>query len=398
MEKRKILFVLEGFSNLSEANAICVNDIIIELNYMGVNCTVISVENSVTSNLNNIITCEYSYSSKKNKYLRMITKLIFMPIGRLQLVREIQKKIDVLLKNDEYAALIAVINPVESAEAVKNSLKKFNKVKSILYEIDPASNRYKNPKNIFEKYAKYRSIKWEKRIYSIFDVVVHMETHREHFSNLFNNLFVEKTVFWDIPSLKVNILKKKTHEQNNPFVFLYAGAFYPKLRNPDRMIEIFIELIKTYAIDFKLEIYTGSNMFSHIEELIYGFEDNISVHHYIKQDELNEVICNADVLVDLGNSDSDFLPSKPFHYMGTGKPIIHFSPDRNDVSLDYIKKYNNSLIIDQNSNDKDILTSILAFLNSLNQRCLPEKEELEMTFEKNTAKYTARRIVDLLNG
>ena len=392
--KKKIIFVLEGFSNLSEANAICISDIINELKNLEVDCTVISVDPPDSIKQKNVISCTYSPNKRLNGIFRIINKILLMPISRPSVVKLLHKKIEEQLKSEKYDALIAVVNPVESAEAVKN----ISNIKKILYEIDPASNRYKTPRSFLEKYTKRRSIKWEKKSYSLFDIIIHMETHRKHFVEIFKDDFIDRTVYLDIPSLKINVREKLYHVEDTPYRFLYAGAFYPKLRNPDRMIQIFIELLNTYKLNIIFEIYTGKNMFTHIQKLITGFEDKILLHPYIKPEELNEIINNTDVLVDLGNSESDFLPSKPFLYIGTGKPIIHFSPDCDDVSIDYIKKYTGSLIINQNDNDKEIIESIVEFVNSLSCYYPPKKEDIEKIFEKNTTQYTAHRIVELLNG
>ena len=83
----------------------------------------------------------------------------------------------------QYRAVIAVENPSEAVAAVCKLKKQARSLKCILYEIDPASNRYKNPKGVLEKYITSKNRKWESKVYKYYDTIIHMKSHYFHYED-----------------------------------------------------------------------------------------------------------------------------------------------------------------------------------------------------------------------
>ena len=126
-------------------------------------------------------------------------------------------------------------------------------------------------------------------------------------------------------------------------------------------------------------------------------ENSFLVSNYISQDALRVELCKADFLLDLGNKESDFLPSKTFQYMGTGKPIIHFMPDTSDVSVDYLRRYKDAISVFMDTSENNI-NSIVSFIQK--ERLSPsicDSEELMQLFWENTPQYTAQKLMEILN-
>ena len=100
---------------------------------------------------------------------------------------------------------------------------------------------------------------------------------------------------------------------------VFAGSFYSTIRNPETMLESFGELN-----DDKIMLHLYS---SGCEELIKRYNStcrNIIAHGRVSQDDIKKIYEDADVLVNVGNANDDFVPSKTFEYIGIGKPIINF--------------------------------------------------------------------------
>ena len=103
----------------------------------------------------------------------------------------------------------------------------------------------------------------------------------------------------------------------------------------------------------------------------------------------------ADILVSVGNKQSDYLPSKVLEYIGTGKKIIHFYSDPQDVSLDYFRRYPKVLLISELESVDDVIKKIMAFIKRHDFEVLNESIILER-FVENTIDYSASKIKELL--
>lgn len=386
---KRIACIVEGYVNQTEANAICLNEIIEEMN-TEVLIDVITIESNRSGWNNNIYSIDKSKSIIKNEFIRKVVKFTHMPIGNKNLSKLIAKETNKVLNHNKYDTLMVIVNPIEAADAICLIREKNPDLKIILYEIDPASNRYKNPKSLIEKLWKRKSILWEKHIYKNCDEIIHMKSHYNHFSQNHFSQFNSKTHFLDIPNFKVNVLPNK---KNNICQMVYAGAFYPVLRNPFPMIDILKKLSK--IVNIEVHIYTGNNMKSEIEKSVKNYE-MFHVNDYVSQEELMKIYTNSDILLDLGNMDSDYLPSKPFQYMGTGKPVIHFKQDESDVTIKYFKKYKNALIVSL-KNETQGLKEITEFINNMKNKSVSyTREELENLFYENTPKYTAEKLLEII--
>ena len=54
---------------------------------------------------------------------------------------------------------------------------------------------------------------------------------------------------------------------------------------------------------------------------------------------------HADVLVSLGNTYDNQMPSKLFGYFATGKPVLHLAVSENDPTLPYLVRYPLALVL-----------------------------------------------------
>lgn len=386
---KRVLIVLEGYKNLSEANAVCIDSLVKVWEKSNIVVDILSIEDKKYSEHNNVYILENRYTSKNN-IIRKINKFLNMPIGSRGLVKALIYRVCDLVEKNKYNCIVCTVNPAETANIIPNVKIQYPNIKCILYEIDPTSNRYKTPKNFVEKLWMYRAKIWEAYIYKYSDLIVHMKTHKQHFSSKWYDKFNEKTIYLDIPCLIKKYIEKHNSDFSGKKRFVYAGSFYPQLRNPRQMIDILWQYSQKYSI--QVDIYTGKNMWDTLMLYIKGRENVFKLHEFVSQDNLNNIFSQSDALLDLGNKDSDFLPSKTIQYIGTGLPIIHFAPDMSDVTIPYLKKYENCLLIYLNEYDtRKYIQQIQLFLGE-RQREVVFSKKLEEVFIENTPKYTADRL------
>jgi hypothetical protein len=114
-------------------------------------------------------------------------------------------------------------------------------------------------------------------------------------------------------------VSKNKSEKGKALVGVYAGSFYEKIRNPRFMLSVLSRLNRN---TFKLVLYSKG-----CENVVgeYATVDNIEQHGLITPTQLAEEYRKSDILIGVGNSVSDFLPSKTFEYIAQGKPIVYFN-------------------------------------------------------------------------
>jgi hypothetical protein len=387
---KKVLCILEGYHGLTEANAICLSNIAKYWVKEGFLFDVLSIEKERSPEKDGVIQCVIPAELINNKFVRITRKFINMPVGRPFLVKLILDIFDELMPTEKYDGLLAIVNPVESAVAAVEIKKRHPSIYTVLYEIDPSSNRYKNPSNLFEKWWNIRSTRWEIETYRHFDRIIHMETHKKHFSSQKYKEFTSKTIYLDIPSY-VPQMPEINEEGRDEIKLLYAGAFYPKLRNPKGMIEI-LKRVKE-KIKIKTVIYTGNQMYEEVKAMTED-DRSFELNHYASQEVLRQEINDSDILLDLGNMDSDYLPSKTIQYMSEGKPIIHFCPDDQDVTVSYLNKYPLSLIVREKDPYAETVEQILEFIKVIKMHPVCDPYKLISVFIENTPEYSGRVLME----
>ena len=123
----------------------------------------------------------------------------------------------------------------------------------------------------------------------------------------------------------------------------------------------------------------------------------MNLHESVSQEEINRITRDSDVLISIGNKDSDFLPSKTLVYMGTGKPIIHFYGDEHDTSLEYLRKYPRALLVNLEDDIEENAKKIVHFLSEpTDEICNPAL--LLNLFYENTSAYTAEKMYSFIDG
>lgn len=387
----RILVLTEEYKKISLPNSVCLKYIVDYLRRQGIDVDIISAEKEVYKNTKT----EYYFVEKKNnKIIYKINKLLNYPISARGKVQRYVEYVEKLLNKQRYSAIIAVQNPNETVAALKKIKEKHADETVILYEIDPASNRYKFPKGIIQKYLMKKAKKWEIKAYRRMDYIIHMKSHMNHYRNKTYKEFEDKTRYLDIPafrgdsSLEVNATDKKIS-------LIYAGAFYKKLRDPDKMLKILFALTKKLPIEVKM--FINAPMVEYVANKCKGKKE-FDISGYISEEKLKIIIKESSCLISLGNKESDFLPSKVLTYMGMEKPIIHFYYDDYDVSLLYLKKYRNAICVNLNDSVDNIVSDIQYYLKyDLNKNRLNSKELLEC-FKENTPEFTARKIIEILTS
>lgn len=167
--------------------------------------------------------------------------------------------------------------------------------------------------------------------------------------------YYKNTITINIPILK-NYQFTSHHDNKTP-TLIYTGIFYWNIRNPEKMLNI---LSKIDNINFKVYSQNCDDILEYYQSLFH--HSTLERHGRISHDQCLNEIQNADILISLGNTVTNQMPSKILEYISTGKPIIHFYFTDGDLCLNVLKKYPLCLLIDLNHYDEHDIEKINQFI------------------------------------
>lgn len=401
----KLLVLTNNYYPLKTANEICFQNILDKM--VDVDCSVVCFgdKETIVKQKNLAIYSIKGLTKRKinNIFLHYIFEffirtlsLFYRPSMKKNAVDAYVDKAVDIIKYDKPDIVISLLQPVASVESGYIIKKTYPEIKYVIYDLDTLSNcnfgvleNFPFLKRLYLKSVK----KYEKKVFTEADLIIHLNCHKVHFSDSFYDAFSSKTLFLGIPVLNIN----KSFKKNANKDFVYAGRFYGKLRDPKILIDIFENVLRLNVNKFN--IYTNDDYVKNINNLLAGknidIRDRFIVHSYVSQEKLDEIMDNIGFLVSLGNSYTDMFPSKIISYVGSLKPIIHIYQTPDDPVIEFLKKYPDALLI----NSKDSLeinsNKIIEFVNS--ERPVIEPEFIKEIYKENLPEYSANEIMSFLN-
>ena len=309
-----------------------------------------------------------------NKILFKIQKIVCSHPWRLG-YKELLKGIRTLNKKNSYDYLLCVSGNYCSSYSGA-IFKKESPIKLITYLTDPL---IENP-----LYASKR----KRNLLHDFDIIYSSSTMLAVTPIIYSNLKnKDKILPLEFPSF----FEKETYThdsknivfQKNKINLLYTGIFYPKIRTPDFLIKLLMNL----PDDFVLHICgsVSKKFLSKYKEAID--KKRLMVYGNINHQLLFNAISDCDFLVNVGNNTSYMLPSKLISYISTGKPIINIVKISNCPTLSYLFDYPNYVNIYENNRMEDNLNLLLSFVFKPHQ-IIPKKDIYKM-YERCTTDYVA---------
>ncbi len=368
---------------------ICYEDGNKEKQYDGVNIVKIHIPSFLNDN--------QSASNVKRKYqycMSLFSKLIHLrkyPLRSIKLVYNYIKEVEKLILIHGSVTIIASYTPLEAVVAAMKIKKSYPEtVKIVYYSTDTLSNEQSDDGILPKKYRTRLGISWEKKLFKVFDKILIMECHKDHYySDIFEE-FKGKFSLVNFPLFeKIENSYPKQRSNSNKINLVYAGTLYQKLRNPCYLNSILIELSEKFELE---AVFLGGGDCEEIME-IAEVDSGESIKYLGMQPHniAKKYISSADILLSIGNVESPMAPSKIYEYMSTGKPIIHTYTYDKDPCIEPLRKYGNALLL--KNTDKNGVKKVLEFIN--NRSCI-QYEEVEKIFIKSTPLYTVSIILEEL--
>ncbi|MBE6887134.1 MAG: glycosyltransferase family 4 protein [Ruminococcaceae bacterium] len=210
--------------------------------------------------------------------------------------------------------------------------------------------------------------------------------------------YLDKMVPLDFPNVK----KLPEHNpQDCVFSFdkdivnlLFCGIVHDDYRNPQFLLDSLSAVRKSGCDRFKLH-FLGSNESDSLRRFMT--ENDWVVHHgNVPLEKAFATMEQADVLINIGNTYDNQVPSKIFDYFAFGKPIINVEKIHNCPAREYISRYPCSVTLEEWNSSCDSTSALCQFLADC-KGSHTAFEEVEKLFYNCTLNYATDVFCDIID-
>ena len=313
-------------------------------------------------------------------------------------IRKVKHTLNEIYKQEGIDVLLPVSEPHEAIIAAVEFQNKHKNIILTPYKLDrfaEGNSLYEN--KILRKLKYPRHKKTELKTLNSCDALFALPPIANYYykSDVFLSL-KEKVIMTEHPLLKKPEICQNEPTKNNVLSMTYAGSLDTKLRNPEYMLRLLLNVLKENS-NMILNLFTFGNCQSILDNFKHDYGNSMYDGGKIPSDILTAKLSNSDFLITIGNNSDDEVPSKLFELLSYGKPIIHFYYSDKDAYINYLSKYPSALLIKM---DDSLFETNIAKLKEFCNNNVKSHflyEEIEKNFIESTPKYVANQFRTFLN-
>jgi hypothetical protein len=211
-----------------------------------------------------------------------------------------------------------------------------------------------------------------------------LNTLKEGYSKNYLKVIADRFNYFRLPFLKIPL---KISVENNVGInklkdtidITFAGTLYDESR-PIEYFCLFIKAAKGTKIRFHLMGKFYPKTLITLQKLKEFMPEQIFLYGFKTREFVLASLKSSDILINIGNNNSNQIPSKILEYIGFQKPIYSFIRDEKDAALEYLNLYKLSFVINENKDTpiSEIFDHALAFYNNC------KSEQLNITDLRNS--------------
>lgn len=292
-----------------------------------------------------------------------------------RMIREYKKAIRQTLRNKKIDLIIGFSEPCEILKAITQVE---TNVPFIAYKMDPWSSHYTRSGNI-DEYVQEKKCD-EKAAAIVLPNYIHA------YQAMGDDSIENKTKILELPNI-VNYgeIKRLDCFDQNKINCVFAGGMYKDIRNPEYAISLLGKLEKDNIVFHIWGRECNGKVLPDIlpSNVIYhGVTDSDSALNYIK---------SADILINIGNTICNQLPSKLITYISLGKPIINFVKIADCPTIEYLKKYPLAINIFECNENKEEVERVRTFCINSKGKGIPY-DEIKEKYRECTLEFVSEEL------
>jgi len=303
--------------------------------------------------------------------------------------QENQQMIDKMLKEEKYDYIFSFCEPYWRTEGVSES-DFIDNNKWCIYQLDP------HGLHELEYQDKTKTRKEELRQFDrceyIFTTPVLYEQYKndkEYSRNINKMLGIE------FPNIAEKVLedKKCIIDFDKSYCNIaFCGIIDDRYRSPEKFLSSISEIIDKGE---KIRVYfVGSKNSRVLKKYSELYPDSIFSIDKVELSDALLIQKNADILLNIGNTLSNMVPSKIFDYFSMGKPIINIQKIAECPAKRYFDKYPLCATV-KDFNDENYSGDLLNFIRKC-KNCKVPFENIRELYKQNTPEFIADSIIKFI--
>ena len=271
--------------------------------------------------------------------------------------RQVLSLAERIVEKENIDIVIGAYRPYESVYAARKLKERYGeKLKCVTVYLDLLLQRRNH--SYGQKLYEYKTGRSLKKDLNSLDLVMFPVSERKSIEKQHG---CKNIRFFDFPLYVKETGDKEFDPQfdKDAINLVYVGSLDENNRNPSRIFELLSD-VRSRGVNLRFHIWGNV---AGVERLIEKNKDFVDYHGYIDYTYVYSLLCRADYLVSVGNKVVfDMVPSKIFQLFSTGRPVINFVTNENDVSLPYFERYDfgcNLKIYDSDADNGGILYDTL---------------------------------------
>lgn len=306
-----------------------------------------------------------------------IESMLLFPNNSRWFYKKAYEKLYEINKQKKIDCIFTICSPFAAHMAGKKYKENNLDIRWITYTVDPfTSGMRANNIYLFPKLHTNRNLKEEQNVYRKADYNLVSEEIYDNNKDVFS-LAAEKTN--PLPYLIKKIPQTEgEHFPKDKINLLFAGRFYKEIRNPEYLLKLFIAMNDDNIL---LHLYSKSDCEDLVDSYISKSKGRIIKYSQVSATEIKKIMMSADIMVNVGNSISEFKPSKTFEYISTGMPIINIY--ENGLIDNVLEKYPLAIQVEKTNSYMENSIKIRDFCINFKNRKL-SYEDIEKLYERHS--------------
>lgn len=248
----------------------------------------------------------------------------------------LQKRLSALCRQNQYDWVVSVSYPFANHLATIKAC--FLQTKIALYNLDPYWNNQTYNSNKSTERRNEEATVYEKANIIFCTPEQLPDYQNESFAAVKHKIFPLNYPNFIPPKLN---LKSEICFDPNKISLLYLGTIYSDIRKPEALFKLFEQAVQKEP---RLHLYIiGKKFGPTAEKYLVEYQRKLggylSVYSPVPIEETADLLQQADILVNLGNTMHNQMPSKTLAYLAAGKPILNISARKDCNTLPLIRRY-----------------------------------------------------------